>query len=108
MKDSKDRVEREQGEQENKERSNWRRWLNIQSDGGGAAGAAHAFVRRVQQEPDLVVSCMGRKSVAVQDVVQAGLVEWKQVWNALPHMASAPWRSIQWKDEERDGLAPIT
>ena len=83
--------------------------MDDQAVGGrGRIGAAHAFVKRVQQEPDLLVMCMGNKSAMPQDVVEADLKEWKGVWDSLQDKAEAPWRGIRWEEEESWGLEDIT
>ena len=103
-----DHTQRASKEQEKKSRNGWRKWLAKQSDAGGASGAAYAFVKRVQQDPDLVVSCMEGRSAAPQDVVSADLEEWKEVWESLRDRADAPWRKIQWEKEERGSMSKIT
>ena len=101
-------VEKASKEQEKRSRNAWRKWVLKQSETGSASGAAHAFVRRAQQEPDLVVRCLETKSAAPQDVVQADLADWRKVWEALPDLAAAPWRKVQWTSAEEERLEPIT
>ena len=78
-----------------------------QTGAGGASGAAHAFIKRAQMEPDLLVTCLDRKSAAPQDIVQADFKEWKGVWDSLPDGAEAPWRSEKAGKEEWGRLSPI-
>ena len=101
-------VEKATKEQDKRARNEWRKWVMKQSGTGAASGAAHAFVKRVQQEPDLVINCLEGKSAAPQDVVQADLEEWRTVWEGLPDLAAAPWRGENWETRDEDKLLPIT
>ena len=95
-------------EQEKKARKGWRDWLVKQSGAGGASGAAHAFIKRVQLEPDLLVTCLEGKSAAPQDIVRADFEEWKGVWDSLQDKAGAPWRGAQSHKEGWGRLRKIT
>ena len=83
---------------EKKARRSWRDWIAQQMKGGAASGMAHNFVKRVEEDPQILMRCSNGLSAAPQDVAQGDLEEWNKVWQALEGRGSAPWRQ-----REEDG-----
>ncbi len=71
----------------------WSRWLSSQRKAGGAGGAAHQFVKRVEEDPDIILRVGGRRTVTPQSVVDSEWETWDAVWSKLEAHGSAPWRS---------------
>ncbi len=71
----------------------WARWLAAQRKAGGAGGAAHRFVKRVEEDPDIVLRVGGRRTVTPQSVVDSEWETWNTVWSKLQAHGDAPWRT---------------
>ncbi len=83
----------------------WNKWLARQARMGGAGGAAHRFVKRVEEDPDVVLRCGGARTATAQDTVNSDWQAWNLIWTRLQEHASAPWRT---DDVELRALPRIT
>ncbi len=76
-------------EERSRRKKEWNKWILQQGRCGG--GALHKYVKRQLDPPSHTVLCQGERSGAPQDIVDADLVEWNEIWKKNC-MASAPWR----------------
>ncbi len=86
----------------------WRKWIKQQVARSGVSSAAYAFVKRTEENPDIVSVCRVVRTAAPQDVVELDLEEWEKVWRALEEHASQPWRDDGYNAHEHHRMPELT
>ena len=88
-------------------KASWQEWKRRQCDAGGAGGALFSFLKRTEQDPELVVRCGGVRSASPQAVLQQDFQMWNGLWQKLSHLGGKPWRSAPRANEPTVGLPPL-
>ncbi len=85
--------------------ASWQAWISSEARRG--AGAAHAFVKRTVEPPDVLLSVDGQVTAAPQEVVDQDYVGWEAIWHRLDAWADSPWRKLP-RPPDVHPLPPIT
>ena len=85
---------------EKESRKAWRRWIGQQAKAGGPGGLVFRFIKRVEQEPDLVIRCTGGRAATPRDILDSDFKGWDALWRKLAAHGSDPWRT---EGEGREG-----
>ena len=92
---------RKQAKQRAKEhKESWNRWRNKQTAAGGQGGALFHFLKRVEEDPEIIIRCSGGASATPQAILEHEFHFWNGLWQKLSLHASAPWR------QEEGALVP--
>ncbi len=83
----------------------WQAWVSNEARRG--AGAAHAFVKRTVEPPDVLLSIDGRATAIPQEVVDHDYIGWEGIWHRLAAWADSPWRNLPLPSDGHP-LPPIT
>ena len=75
-----------------KQSESWDRWKRKQAVAGGQGGALFHFLKRVEEDPEVVVRCFDGASAAPQAILDHDFQSWNSLWQKLCQHASAPWR----------------
>ena len=95
-------------ERANRRRTSWREWKRRQCEAGGAGGALFSFIKRTQQDPEIIVRCQGLREASPQAVLNHDFKQWDGLWQKLSHLGDAPWRAGRPMGELLPVLPPLS
>ena len=87
---------------ERESRKAWRRWMAQQARAGGPGGLLFRFIKRVEQELDMVVRCAGERAATPRDILESDFKTWDGLWKKLVAYGSDPWRREGEEQEEEE------
>ena len=91
----------------NRRNASWQEWKRRQCEAGGAEGALFNFLKRTEQDPEIVVRCGGVRSASPQAVLQQDFLLWNGLWQKLAHLGGKPWRALPREMEPSEDLPPL-
>ena len=75
-----------------KHRESWDKWKKKQHAFGGHGGALFQFLKRVEEDPEIVTRCSGARTASPQAILSQDFTVWNNLWQKLSHVAETPWR----------------
>ena len=87
--------------------ASWQEWKRTLSMAGGPGGAPFTFLRRTEQDPELVVRCGGSRSASPQAVLQQDFQAWNALWQKLSCHGTTPWRTDNLDEGNLVPLSPL-
>ena len=94
-----ERVVEAQVEERKKMREiSWKQWKSKHCKVGGQGGALYAYIRRTEENPDVITRCLGVRDASPQATLDADFKVWNALWSKLEVRAETPWRTAQEAD----------
>ena len=90
-----------------KQRESWERWKKKQANAGGQGGALFCFMKRIEEDPEVVLRCSSGASASPQAILDRDFLCWNSLWQKLSQHASAQWRQECSIDERSCSLPPL-
>ena len=75
--------------------------------GWRSGGRSFQFLKRTEQDPEIVVRCGGVRSASPQAVLQQDFLLWNDLWQKLAHPGGKPWRALPREMEPSEDLPPL-
>ena len=87
--------------------ASWQEWKRQLSRAGGPGGALFAFLKRTEQDPELVVRCGSFRSASPQAVLHQDFQVWNTLWQKLSCHGATPWRTERLEVDSSSPLPPL-
>ena len=85
-------VRRQSKNRADKQRDSWEKWKRRQAAAGEQGGALFRFIKRVEEDPEVVVRCLSGASASPQAILDQDYQCWNKLWQKMNQQASQPWR----------------
>ena len=93
---------------EEKRKESWGRWMKKQASEGGQGGALFRLLKRVEEDPEVIVRCSDGAAASPQAIVNQDFVSWNKLWQKLGSKASQPWRECNGEVDHLCQLPPLS